>query len=305
MVLFGGVPALLLALVGGWFLMRRALAPVTRLTRAAEQIHLGNLQQRLPQSGNGDELDRLTQVFNEMTERLDDGLARIREFNLHASHELKTPLTVMQGEIETALRQTSIAPAERERLEGLLDEIQRLTRIVEGLTFLAKAGSGLMRLENGDVALHELVRDAQADAEILASSSGLKIVLEGCEEVILRGDRHRLRQLLLILTDNAVKYNQPRGTVSLSLRREAEGARIVVGNTGPGIPPNLLTRVFDPFFRGDLSHSKRVDGCGLGLAIARSIVQAHQGSIEIVSQPAASTQVTVRLPLTPAPVPRF
>ncbi len=303
-LLFGGLPALLLALAGGWFLMRRALAPVTRLTEAVEKTHAGALQQQLPLDGSGDELDRLTEVFNAMTRRLHDSFERIQEFTLHASHELNTPLTVMRGELESALAESQLAAGERERIASLLDEVERLTHIVDSLTFLSKADAGLLRLAREPVRLDDLVRDALDDARVLAHPHNVEVRLDVCEPAIVTGDRRRLRQLLLILTDNAVKYNRPQGTVTLTLRGRNGSACVTIANTGPGIPPALLGRVFDRFFRGDASHNKEVDGCGLGLTIARWIVQAHAGEICISSEPDRLTTVTVLLSLageSPAP----
>jgi signal transduction histidine kinase len=293
-----GVPAGLLAVGGGWWLMRKALAPVTALTQAAERIDERNLGERLPRTGNGDELDRLTEVFNAMTARLDGSFQRIREFTLHASHELKTPLTVMHGELETALQEQTLPAPERERLLSQLDEVQRLSKIVDGLTLLTKADAGQISLKLEPLQLDELVRDAFADAQILAKPSDLQVNLAACELITMRGDRHRLRQLLLNLTDNAIKYNQPKGTVNIALRRVDNAvAELTITNTGKGIPPELLPRVFDRFFRGDPAHSSAVDGCGLGLSIAQWIVSAHNGSIKIVSEPSKSTIVTVHLPV--------
>ncbi|MGH7993980.1 MAG: sensor histidine kinase [Limisphaerales bacterium] len=292
-----GIPAAALALTGGWWLMRKTLAPVASLTRAAKNITAHNLNENLPRTGNGDELDRLTEVFNAMLARLDDSFNRIREFTLHASHELKTPLTILSGEIETALRDESLSPAERERLVSQLDELRRLARIVDGLTLLAKADAGQVELKFEPVRLDELVRDNFADAQILAEPQHIQVELGACEEVPVRGDRHRLRQLLLNLADNAVKYNQPQGRVTMNLRRVNGAAEITIANTGPGIPPESLPRVFDRFFRGDPAHSNEVEGCGLGLSIARWIVSAHKGTIQIESAPAQLTNVTIRLPL--------
>ena len=292
-----GVPAGLLALGGGWWLMNKSLAPVTRLTRAAETISAKNLNQRLPRSGSGDELDRLTEVFNSMLARLEDSFNRIREFTLHASHELKTPLTVLSGETETVLHDESLTPAERERAASQLDELRRLTRIVDGLTLLAKADAGQITLAMEPVRLDELVRDNFADAQILAEPHGIKVTLESCEEITVRGDRHRLRQLLLNLADNAVKYNQPQGRVTMRLRRDGNFAEFKVTNTGAGIPTEILPRVFDRFFRGDPAHSQTVDGCGLGLSIAQWIVHAHHGTVKIDSATMKPTTVTVRLSL--------
>ncbi len=296
LVLWCGVPAAALGLAGGWWLTQKALAPVAALTQAAERLTEHNLAARLPRSGNHDELDRLTEVFNSMTERLSQSFQRIREFTLHASHELKTPLTVLHGELETALQDETLPPAHRERLFSQLDEVQRLTQIVDGLTLLTKADAGQVRLAREPVRLDELVRDAAADAHSLAQPHTVQVHLVACEECLVTGDRHRLRQLLLILADNASKYNRPGGEVTFILRRSEQSAELTIANTGPGLTTELLSRVFEPFFRGDASHSNAVEGCGLGLSIVRWIVTAHGGTIQIASEPDKRTTVTIRLP---------
>ena len=293
------VPAALVGLAGGWLLMRKAMAPVAALTEGAARIHESNLHGQLPRTGNRDELDRLTEVFNAMTARLNHSFNRIREFTLHASHELKTPLTVMHGELETALREEGAQ--HRERLLSQLDEVQRLTKIVDGLSLLTKADAGLINLKREPLRLDELARDSYADAQILAQPCQVKVELRRCEEISLPGDRHRLRQLLLNLTDNAIKYNQPGGSVAIDLHRAANFAELSISNTGAGIPEEMQTRVFDRFFRGDESHNSAVEGCGLGLSIAQWIVTAHGGSIELKSRPDQLTTFTVRLPLVEAP----
>jgi two-component system, OmpR family, heavy metal sensor histidine kinase CusS len=292
-----GLPAVILGLLGGWWLTRRALAPVTKLTDAVEKIHEKNLGEKIPRTNNGDELDRLTEMFNAMTARLDDSFQRIREFTLHASHELKTPLTILCGETETALQNESLSPAERERLLSQLDEVRRLSKIVDGLTLLAKADAGQIELKLEPLRLDELVRDNFADAQILAEPHGILVELTDCEKISVRGDRHRLRQLLLNLADNAVKYNVPKGGVIMSLLKSGDMAQIKITNTGDGISPEILPRVFDRFFRGDPAHESAIDGCGLGLSIAQWIVSAHGGTIQIESVPSKLTTVTVRLPL--------
>ena len=297
-IMWVGIPSALLATLGGWWLMRRALAPVAALAQATERINDRTLNQPLPRSGNGDELDRLAEVLNQMTARLDGSFTRIREFTLHASHELKTPLTILRGETETELADESLTSHERERATSRLEEYRRLSRIVEGLTLLAKADAGQIKLAREPVRLDELVRDVFADAQILAQSSGLELKLAACERATVRGDRSRLRQLLLNLADNAVKYNVPQGRVTMGLLHVGDGAEFVVTNTGPGIPPEILPRVFDRFFRGDPAHASDVEGCGLGLSIAQWIASAHDGHIKIVSAPNKETTVTVHLPLS-------
>lgn len=300
MLLEAGVPAVLLGLVGGWWLVRRTFAPVAELTRAAEEIHVRNLSGQIPRTANGDELDRLTEVFNAMTARLDRSFQHIREFTLHASHELKTPLTILRAELETSLHAESVSAAQKERLASQIMEIERLTKIVDGLTLLTKADAGQITLKREPVPLDELVRECVADAKILGQPQGLEVRLETCEAAMVAGDRHRLRQLLLNLADNAVKYNHPGGEIRVSLRREGGSAALQIANTGPGLEPKLQARVFERFFRGDASHSQTIEGCGLGLSIAQWLVQAHQGEIRFVSQPQAWTTVSVRLPLEPA-----
>ncbi len=296
-VLWVGAPAVLLSIGGGWWLMRKALAPVTALTEAAKNVNERNLQQELPRTHNHDELDQLAEVLNAMTARLNDSFTRIRDFTLHASHELKTPLTILCGETETEARDEALSPAARERLVSRLDELRRLSRIVDGLTLLAKADAGLIHLTLNPVPLDALVQDSFADAQILAEAAGLEVSLPRCETAQVLGDAHRLRQLLLNLADNAVKYNRPGGTILMALARAGNQAEFTISNTGPGIPPEALPRVFDRFFRGDAAHNTDVEGCGLGLSIAQWIVSAHHGSIHMDSTPNKRTTVTVRLPL--------
>lgn len=303
-VLYYGAPTALLLFVGGWWLLRRSLAPIDTLTRAVERIHIHSLKERLPVQGNGDELDRLTVVFNSMMARLEESFTQIREFTLHASHELKTPLTVMRAGLETALREPQVRPAHRELFASQLEEIARLTRIVDSLALLAKADAGHLTLVLEPVQLDVLVRDSFDDAQILARASGLKVELLACDEISVRGDRHRLKQLLLNLTDNAIKYNQPQGRVTIALRRRADDAELTIANTGSGIPAQKLPHVFNRFYRADAAHSA-VEGSGLGLSIAQSIAAAHGGTIQISSVPLQLTTVTVTLPLHAPPPQRI
>src|ERR1700722_19769180 len=217
-VLWVGLPAIFLGALGGWWITRKALAPVTALTEAVEKINDRNLREQLTRTGNGDELDRLTEVFNSMTQRLDGSFQRIREFTLHASHELKTPLTVIRGELEMALREENFTPAQKERMVSQIDEIERLAKIVDALTLLTKADAGQVKLNFEAVQLDDLMRESFADAKILAQPKNIQVSLAVCEPISISGDRHRLRQLLLNLTDNAIKYNQQGGMVAISLR---------------------------------------------------------------------------------------
>jgi len=291
------VPTAIVSIVAAWWLTRRLLAPVVRLTDIAEKITLDNLDERLPEGQKNDEFARLAEVFNNMLARLESSVAQIRDFTIHASHELKTPLTIMRGEMETALHEGNISASQKELFASQLDEIQRLTKIVEGLTLLARADAGQLVNEEEMVHFSELVRDSFADAQILAQARNIQVNLTACEDVTIRGDRHRLRQLLLNLTDNAIKYNEPGGQVEISLRRGKGMAELSISNTGRGISPEYLPRVFERFFRGDPEQTANVEGCGLGLALAEWIVHAHGGEIELFSELGGMTTVHASFPM--------
>ena len=292
------IPAAVLGLGGGWWLMRRAMTPVVALTRAAEQMSESNLDVQLPRSGSGDELDRLTAVFNDMAARLGGSFRRIREFTLRASHELKTPLTIMRGSMETALSERQMSPEQKERLQDEIEEVDRLAKIVDGLTLLTKADAGLIALKQEHVRLDLLLREIYTDGQVLARPANLNVSLDVCEEATIAGDSNRLRQMLLNLMDNAVKYNRPGGSVTLAIKKTERRAEIAIANTGPGVPAELLPRLFEPFFRVDASHTREIDGCGLGLAIVQWIVTAHGGTVAVTSEPQGLTTVKVLLPLS-------
>jgi signal transduction histidine kinase len=296
-IFFYGVPTALATVVGGWLLLRRALAPLDKLTEAAERIRADTLLDPLPRTGNGDEVDRLSEVLNATTWRLDESFQRVREFTLHASHELKTPLTVIRSELETALADGEQTERQRERTSSLLEEIDRLTHIVDSLTFLTKADAGQLKMKKSPVALDELLRESVEDIQALAHPERINVQLKGCRRANVLGDRQRLRQLLLILADNATKYNQPEGRVDLTLGVEGDRARLAIANTGAAVSPEVLDRVFERFYRGDASHSGEIDGCGLGLSIARWIVNSHDGEITITSDANGLTTVLVELPV--------
>ena len=293
--IYGMLP---LVLGGGWWVMRRTLAPIALLTHEVEQMQANNLQRCLPRTHSGDEVDRLTEVFNSLAERLDNSFQQIRHFTLHASHELKTPLAIMRVQLGTMLQnEQALTPEQKEWLECELNEVQRLSKIVDALTLLTKADSGLVQLELKPIALAELVRESFDDAQILAEPEQVEVRLEQCDEAVILGDRERLRQLLLNLTDNAIKYNEPGGLVTIALRKTPDAAELDIMNTGAGIAPDLLPRIFGRFTRGEEARRRAIEGCGLGLSICRWIAQAHRGSISLSSEPGARTLAAVRLPL--------
>lgn len=293
-VLYGSIP---LSFLLGWLLVRNSLSPIQNLAEAVERFHPGNLGMRLPRTQNGDEVDRLSAAFNSMASQVEKGFQQVREFTLNASHELNTPLTLMRAQLEHALAQCPPGDSpHREWLHQQLDEVQRLGAIVESLSFLSRADAGLVRMERQQVRLHELVEECEEDTRILSESDAIAVSSE-VVQVSVVGDRHRLRQLFLILADNAVKYNHPSGSIALRLSQAGEQVVFAITNTGPGLNTEFQTRVFDRFVRGPHPAARRVEGSGLGLSIARWIVDAHGGTIKVDSKPEGPTTFTVTLPL--------
>jgi len=285
----------------GWWLVRKSLKPLGELASGVERFNEQTLGQRMPRTFSGDEVDRMAAAFNAMAGRLEQSFQQIREFTLHASHELKTPLTVMRSQLETSLaRETSLSDAQRAALENLHEEVVRLAKIVDGLTLLTKADAGMVALERKPVRFDELVREAAEDAEVLAQPTGVQVKLTQCDTVTVIGDRHRLRQVLLNLVDNGVKYNDAGGWLEINLQRDGEFAELVVTNTGKGIEPDQIGHVFDRFARGADAQGKAMEGCGLGLTIAKWVVEAHNGLIRVASEPGKTTSLAVRLPVAMA-----
>lgn len=297
-VTFAGLPAVAIGLLGGLFLMRRALRPIQDLTVALEKTDVSNLADPVARSGNGDELDRMAAVFNRMKQRLGASFTQSREFTLHASHELKTPLTILHGTLEQMLAQEPESGV-RDKVVSMIEEVQRLSHIVGQLAFLARADAGQMALHNETVMLNELVRDLADEATILASPRSIEVSLQECALSPVKADRMRLRQLLLNLADNAVKHNRHGGSVFISLVQDGRQAVFQITNTGSLLPPEQQARVFERFFRGDLAHSGETEGSGLGLSIAQSIAEAHEWQIHYSNTPDQRTQVTLTLPLEP------
>jgi signal transduction histidine kinase len=292
------LPMALIGLGGGWWLTRNTLNQLHAITKAASLTKVENLTDVLPRSYNGDEFDRLTGVFNDMRQRLHASFQQIREFTLAASHELKTPLTLMRAGIETAAKNLpATAEAQRTNMEDVVDEIDRLAQIVDRLSFLSKADAGMIQLNEQPVNLSALLADAADDAQTLASTNKIKVSLQSEHNIRIRGDSARLRQMLLNLVDNAVKYNCPEGSLNIHLTKSSTHAVLTVSNTGKGLAEEFHSRVFDRFYRGETSHNSTTEGSGLGLNIVRWIVDSHGGSVTFHSVPNELTTLTIRLPL--------
>lgn len=290
--------ALLLGSFGGLLLAQQALSPVDRITAAAEHIAKGDLAERVPSPAQMDELGRLAATFNHMISRLQAAFERQKQFTSDASHELRTPLAVMRGGIEIALRRER-PPAEYQRvLASNLEEIVRLTRLVEDLLMLARADSGRIELRCEPVDLNQLCAQMAEYIAPLAEQRQQQLTYDApSAPVTINADVQRLKQLLLNLLDNAIKYTEPQGQITLSLNSEGPTAVITVADSGRGIPAEDLPHIFGRFFRRSAKTTDRsATGFGLGLAIVKWIVDTHGGEITAQSELGKGTRFTVRFP---------
>jgi two-component system, OmpR family, sensor kinase len=289
----------LLAGCGGYFLARRSLAPVAAMSQQAELIGAANLHERLLVGNANDELGRLARTFNELLDRLERSFERQRRFISDASHELRTPVSILRGEAEVALSQLSRSPQEyRESLAVLHEEAQRLAHIVEDLFTLTRADAGEYRLAQSDFYLDELAADCVRATRALAQAKSITLAALTPAEMPLCGDEDLLRRMILNLLDNAIKYTPVGGNVSVTCGSAPDGYELSVTDSGPGIPLEMQSRVFERFFRADRARSRTgaEGGAGLGLSIARWIAEAHLGRIELVRSDATGSKFTVRLP---------
>ena len=294
-------PLLLMASVWlAWVIAGKALEPVERVIDEVEAITDGrSLHRRLPVEASGDELDRLAMTLNAMIARLETSFSGLRRFTADASHELKTPLTVLRADVERAMHVTTSPNEQLVALEEALQETTRMADLVDSLLTLARADEGRFEIHREPVPLEPLVREVFETAVILGEDAGLDVRLPVVEDAIVMGDRVRLRQLLLNLVTNAIKYTQRGGTLELALSRRQDGVTISVRDTGIGIAAADLPYVFERFWRADRARSRTSErgGFGLGLAICRWIVQAHGGTINVTSRLGRGTTFVVGLPL--------
>ncbi|MFM8392525.1 MAG: sensor histidine kinase, partial [Acidobacteriota bacterium] len=291
--------ALVLGGVGGLIIANQALHQVDRIRQTAEQINAGDLTERVPLPARMDEIGRLASTFNQMISRLQAAFDRQKQFTSDASHEMRTPLAVMRGDIEITLRRQRSVEEYQAVLNSTLEEIVRLSRLVEDLLLLTRADIGKVELQCRPVSLTRLCRDLIDYIAPLARQQGQVLFLrlpEG-DDLVINADESRLRQLLLNLIDNAIKYTNPGGRIELSLERVEDRVVIKVVDNGRGISAEDLPRIFDRFFRrAKMAGEPSVPGAGLGLSISKWIVDSHGGKIDVRSVPGEGTEFIVTIP---------
>jgi heavy metal sensor kinase len=296
------LPAMgLMALGGGYVLVKRSLAPVDRIAATAERISLHQLNERLPVPQSGDELERLSLALNRMIERLDHAFQYSRRFVADASHELRTPLTVLRGELESLVEDPHLTSEWREPLASALEEVERLGNIVQGLFAISRLDAGEAAAEWVRFDLGQLATGTADQMGLLAEDKNIRLTCTAAKGVWVQGDRARLKQVIVNLLDNAIKYTAPGGDVTMTVSAQNSEAVLEVADNGIGIPSDALPRVFERFFRVDQARSRDQGGAGLGLSIAKSICAAHHGVVKATSNPGQGSRFVVELPLVSAP----
>jgi heavy metal sensor kinase len=285
---------LLLVAGGSWWLARRALRPVTALTQIAEGVTARGLDQRLPAMAGDAEFNRLVTVFNAMLDRLQRSFQQATRFSADASHELRTPLSRLQLELEQALQEAPPGSRHEEVYASLLDEVSRVKAIVEKLLFLSMADAGRLGLDLVPVDITQLLANVIEDCRVQAPHLTVEQVVPANVEV--QADAALLEQALRNLASNAIKYNRAGGCIRFELVSDGDRLRLRISNTGPDIPAADRERLFERFYRADPSRSGRVEGVGLGLNLAREIIRAHRGELELEGSEGGLTTFRLHLP---------
>jgi heavy metal sensor kinase len=297
-VLAFGLPVIvILAGAGGYGLAQRALAPIDRLASEARRITAERLHERLSVPNQHDEIGRLAAVINETLGRLESSFEQLRRFTADASHELRTPLSVIRGIGEAGLGETRTPAEYKEVMGSMLEEVDRLTNLVDTLLRLSHGDAGTVRLSRQAVDLGQLTRDVVTSLGILAEERHQRLKIDLADGVVVTADRLVLREAVTNIVDNAIKYSPTASTIDVRVRAEANQAILTVADQGPGIAIEHRERIFDRFFRLDEARSRDNGGTGLGLAIAKWAVEANGGHVSVGDGPTGGSAFRIALPL--------
>jgi len=291
----------LAAVVGRW-LAARALEPLWRLAAASRTIDVSDLTRRLPVRNSGDELDNVAKAFNETLHRLEGAVGDMKQFSTALAHELRTPLAILRGEAELALTQARSPEEYRQGLASQIEELDRLTRLINQLLTLARAEAGEIPLRRDVVDLSALTTRIAGELEAVAQSKQIDLIPVVDDGVSVVGDAGWLERLLLNLIDNGLKFTPAGGRVTVRVSRDDVHAVLRVEDTGVGISADALPHIFERFYQADASRSRTVEGVGLGLNLVRWITQRHGATVDVSSEPGKGTAVTVRMPVSAGPV---
>jgi len=291
--------ALFFGSIGGWLLSRKSLRPIDKITETTKRITATNLSERLPLQESDDDLDRLATTINQMMERLEESFQKLSRFTADAAHELRTPLAALKGETEVLLSRKRSSEEYQEALTNNLERLDFLTKLVNDLLILSQADEGKASLKIENLNFSELLKQLYEAFNIVAMQKKIDFTFFTPEEVLINGDRIKLKQLFSNLIDNAIKYTPDGGNISLIIQPEKDQVAVIIKDTGIGIPSDDLLHIFDRFYRVDTSRSRISGGVGLGLSICHWIVKAHHGTIDVKSQLHQGATFTVTLPTKP------
>jgi signal transduction histidine kinase len=284
------------AALGGIFVMKRALRPLDEITRAAETVTSRNFGERLPTIRTGDEIERLTASLNRMMSRLEDSFQHITRFSADVSHELRTPLTILRGELESLTQYDHLSPGALEVVGSALEEIGRLTQIVNQLLEISRLEAGQATKEVAVVSLGELAISTAEQMRLLADEKAIHLEYLVSSDVAVMGNASLLKQVVVNLLDNAIKYTPPDGSVELLVETQGAKAVLEVRDTGMGIPADALPHICERFYRADKARTRHSGGAGLGLSIVKSICAAQGGELSIFSSEGQGTRVRIEMP---------
>ncbi len=297
-MLFFFLPGMLgLSILSGRLIARKVLQPIETMTREARTIEVQDLNRRLPVANPQDEIGQLVDVLNSLLARLEGAFAQMRQFSADAAHELRTPLAVLRCGMEVVAARARSVEEYQEALGAAIEEVSRLSRVVDNLFTLARADAGSQEFAWKPVDLRELLYEVYEQAELITEAKGLSVSVHTDGEVFIHGDCLRLKQLFLNLVDNAVKYTSAGGSIHLAVECEAHWAKVVVEDSGIGIPPEALPHIFARFYQVDKARSRDGTGGGLGLSICQWVAQAHGGEITVRSRVGSGSTFIVSLPM--------
>jgi heavy metal sensor kinase len=288
---------------GGYLLMRHALGPLQQIATVAERITSRNLNERLPEARNGDEIEQLTGALNRMMSRLEESFHHVHRFSADVSHEIRTPLAILRAELEDLLQTAELTSEARRSAQSALEEAERLSRIAEQLLDMTRLEAGEMLSASTRFDLAEMTKTTVDQMRLLADDKQLQLRFEGTGPVPVVGDPIRLRQVVVNLVDNAIKYTPVEGRILVKSMQAGGKAVLEVGDTGAGIPQDAIPYLFERFYRVDGARSRELGGTGLGLAIVKSICIAFGGAISVQSIAGRGTTFRVELPLESSALP--
>jgi heavy metal sensor kinase len=296
------LPAILaIAGFAGYALARRALRPMEEMARRAREISPDNLQARLPNDDRDDELGSLARVFNQTLDRLQQAFEQLRRFTSDASHELRTPLAMIRSVGEVGLQKDGTRTDYRDAIGSMLEEVNRLTSLVDNLLTMSRADSGHIQLRRQEFPLMTLARESAGLLEVLAEEKSLRIEIGGDECARVAADPLVLRQALVNVMHNAIKFSPPAASIQVRVMSAKDSVTVEVEDRGPGIPAEDRHRVFDRFYRVDMARSSAVGGVGLGLSIAKWAVNAHEGTIAVGEKLGPGCLFRITLPAVALP----